>query len=119
MATNISNKKLNTTFRGNVLRLVSGTGVAQIIGILSMPILSRLYTSESFGLVALFISLTSILGIIACMHYELAIVLPNNYITPQAKANCTSVWAQYTIRVNSRNDLQTKARGCGSTYGSA
>jgi hypothetical protein len=37
----------NTTFKGDVLRLVSGTGLAQIIGILAAPILTRLYAPEA------------------------------------------------------------------------
>ena len=78
MDADISNKKLDTSFKGDVLRLVSGTGIAQIIGILSMPILSRLYAPEAFGIVALFASLSSTFGIIACMRYELAILLPDN-----------------------------------------
>ena len=70
--------KRNTSFKGDVLRLASGTGIAQIIGILSIPILSRLYAPEAFGITALFISLTTILGVLACMRYELSIVLPED-----------------------------------------
>jgi len=70
--------KSNTTFKGDVLRLATGTGIAQIIGILSMPILARLYAPEAFGVTALFVSLTTIFGVLACMRYELSIVLPEN-----------------------------------------
>ena len=70
--------KPNTSFKSDVLRLASGTGIAQIIGILSMPILSRLYAPEAFGITALFLSLTTILGAIACMRYELSIVLSDD-----------------------------------------
>jgi EPS-associated MarR family transcriptional regulator len=38
-----------TTFKGDVLRLVSGTGLAQLIAILATPILTRLYAPEAFG----------------------------------------------------------------------
>ena len=37
---------------------MSETRIAQIIGILSMPIPSRLYAAETFGVSALFIPLT-------------------------------------------------------------
>ncbi|TVR58223.1 MAG: hypothetical protein EA420_17650 [Candidatus Competibacteraceae bacterium] len=60
-----------------MLRLVSGTGLAQLIAILAAPILTRLY-AEAFGVAALFASLTGILGVLACMRYELSIVLPDN-----------------------------------------
>lgn len=70
--------KRNTTFNGDVLRLVSGTGLAQVIGLLAAPILTRLYAPEAYGVAALFASITGILGVLACMRYELAIVLPDN-----------------------------------------
>ena len=70
--------KPNTSFKSDVLRLASGTGIAQIIGILSMPILSRLYAPEAFGMAALFVSFTTIFGVVACMRYELSIILPGD-----------------------------------------
>ena len=71
-------KREATTFRGDVLRLVSGTGIAQVIGILSIPILTRLYAPEAFGMMALFASIAGIIGVVSCLRYELAIVLPDN-----------------------------------------
>ena len=70
--------KRNTTFKGDVLRLVSGTGLAQVITLLAAPILTRIYTPEAFGTAALFASITSIFGVLACLRYELSIVLPDN-----------------------------------------
>ena len=67
-----------STFRGDILRLVSGTGAAQLIGILAAPILTRLYAPEAFGETAAFISIVAIFGVVACLRYELAIVLPDN-----------------------------------------
>ncbi len=69
---------LNTSFAKNVLTLVSGTTIAQIIPIAIIPILTRLYSPEDFGLVAVFTSITAILGVIANGRYELAIVLPKS-----------------------------------------
>jgi lipopolysaccharide exporter len=65
----------DTSFDGDLLRLVSGTAAASAVGILAAPILTRLFTPETFGIAALFTSITSILGILACMRYELAIVI--------------------------------------------
>lgn len=67
-----------TSFAGDVLKLVSGTTVAQLLGILAAPVLTRFYTPEAFGLVAVFTSITSIIGVIACLRYELAIMLPES-----------------------------------------
>lgn len=68
----------NTTFKSDVLRLVTGTGLAQIIAVLAAPILTRLYAPEAFGVAALFASLTGLLSVLACMRYELSIMLPDN-----------------------------------------
>ena len=65
-------------FSTDVLTLVSGTTVALIITTLASPIITRLYGPEAFGLVALFTSITGILGVIVCLRYELAIVLPKS-----------------------------------------
>lgn len=65
-------------FSKDVLTLVSGTTIALIITTLASPIITRLYGPEAFGLVALFTSITGILGVIVCLRYELAIVLPKS-----------------------------------------
>ena len=66
----------SSSFATDVLKLVTGTTFAQIIAILASPLLTRLYGPEAFGFLALFTSITSIIGVIACMHYEMRIMLP-------------------------------------------
>lgn len=70
--------KHSTTFAGNVLKLTSGSVVAQGIGVLLAPIVARLFAPEAFGVAALFTSITSIVGIVACLRYELSIMLPES-----------------------------------------
>ncbi len=65
-----------SNFSRDVITLVQGTSVSLIITILASPIITRLYGPEAFGLAALFTSITGILGVIACLSYEPAIVLP-------------------------------------------
>lgn len=60
-----------TSFRGDVLRLVSGTGIAQLIAILAAPILTRINGPKAFGVAALFASLTAIISVVACLRCEL------------------------------------------------
>ncbi|AKB12932.1 Membrane protein involved in the export of O-antigen and teichoic acid [Methanosarcina thermophila] len=67
-----------TGFISDVLTLVGGTAFAQILTILSAPVLTRLYKPEDFGIWALYISITSIISIIACMRYEYSIMLPES-----------------------------------------
>jgi O-antigen/teichoic acid export membrane protein len=57
-------------------KLASGTAIAQVMLGLLTPILSRLYSPETFGVASLFFSITSIGGGIVCLRYELAIMLP-------------------------------------------
>ncbi|MHB1295972.1 MAG: lipopolysaccharide biosynthesis protein [Anaerolineae bacterium] len=67
-----------TSFGSDVLKLVSGTTIAQALGVLLTPILTRLYAPEAFGTLALFTSVTSIIGVVACLRYEFAIMLPES-----------------------------------------
>ncbi|GIV70502.1 MAG: polysaccharide biosynthesis protein [Patescibacteria group bacterium] len=71
-----STRQARSGFGGDVLKLVSGTTFAQALLILAAPILTRLYPPEAFGVLAIFTSITTILGVIACLRYELAITLP-------------------------------------------
>jgi len=77
-----------TSFGRDVLKLVSGTALAQVLTILAMPILTRLYAPEPFGTLILFISLTSIISLVSCMGYECAIMLPK---TDEQAANVLGV----------------------------
>jgi len=64
------------SFIFNVLILMTGTSIAQVIPVVISPILTRIYTPDNFGIFALFISTTSILSVVATGRYELAIMLP-------------------------------------------
>jgi len=55
---------------------MTGTTIAQAIPIAISPILTRIYTPEDFGVLALFVAITAIFGSIANGRYELAIILP-------------------------------------------
>lgn len=58
--------------------MVAGTGVAQSIPFVFAPILTRLYSPEDFGVAALYLSLASILGILATLRFETAILQPKD-----------------------------------------
>jgi O-antigen/teichoic acid export membrane protein len=68
--------KPKSEFSKNVLTLMTGTTIAQAIPIAISPILTRIYTPEDFGVLALFVAIASIFGSIANGRYELAIMLP-------------------------------------------
>jgi len=68
--------KPKSEFSRNVLTLMTGTTIAQAIPIAISPILTRIYTPEDFGVFALYMSVASILSVVATGRYELAIMLP-------------------------------------------
>ena len=61
-----------------MLRLVSGTSIAQIASILASPVLARLFAPEAFGIFALFSSVIGILAAVFTLEYELAVMLPQD-----------------------------------------
>ena len=63
-------------FTKNAFTLSKGTLISQVLLIVATPILTRLYTPEDFGELALFVSLYSILSGIFSLKFELAIILP-------------------------------------------
>ncbi|MGE0561451.1 MAG: lipopolysaccharide biosynthesis protein [Flavobacteriales bacterium] len=63
-------------FSKNTLILVSGTVVAQAIPLILHPFLRRIYTPEDFGAMAVFLSIFSMVTIVASLRYEATIVLP-------------------------------------------
>lgn len=72
----IDRLKPKSEFSRNVLTLMTGTAIAQAIPIAIAPVLTRLYTPEDFGMLALYLALFSILATIATGRYELAIMAP-------------------------------------------
>jgi len=65
----------NPLYRG-VLILGSGTAVAQLIGIVTMPIITRLYLPSEMGILAVYSSVLAIFGVGATLRYEFAYALP-------------------------------------------
>ena len=68
--------KPKSEFNRNILTLMTGTTIAQAIPIAISPILTRIYTPEDFGIFAIFLAITLIIGSIANGRYELAIMIP-------------------------------------------
>lgn len=62
-------------FVKNVLTLMTGTTIAQAIPIAITPILTRIYTPDDFGVLALFLSIVAISGAVANARFDQAIVI--------------------------------------------
>lgn len=65
-----------SNFIANVLKLVSGNVAGQILSILLVPILTRIYGPNDFGVFQLFLSISGILIIFSTFSYQFAIMLP-------------------------------------------
>lgn len=77
-------------FYKNILLVLSGSVLAQLIVLLSTPILTRIYTPENFGVYQLFLSVVSVITIIGTARYELAIIIPK-YKTEAIHILCLSI----------------------------
>lgn len=63
-------------FRKNLLVLLSGMAIAQLIPILASPVLTRFFSPESFGIFATFTAISAFALVPVTGKYELAIILP-------------------------------------------
>lgn len=58
--------------------LATGTAAGQAIVVLASPILTRLYSPEDFGVLAVYAAILGIVTVVASLRYELAIPLPRS-----------------------------------------
>jgi len=63
-------------FAKNVLTLVSGSSIAQLIPFAVEPVLSRMFTPAEFGVFEFYTAIIVIIGSISTARYEMAIILP-------------------------------------------
>jgi len=66
-------------FLRQVITLSSGTAVAQAIAVGLLPVLTRLYTPQDFGVFTLYFSITSLLYVFGSLRYESMILLPRSH----------------------------------------
>lgn len=64
--------------RRNVVRLMSGSVLAQVIVVAATPLLTRLFGAESFGVMAVFSATYAIAIPVATLKFDAAVVLPKS-----------------------------------------
>lgn len=69
---------IDRNFVKSFSKLTAGTASAQILGIITVPILTRLYGVEAYGIQAVYNSVVSIFCILATGRYETVILLPKD-----------------------------------------
>lgn len=77
-------KVMGSTLWKGVFVIGSGTALAQIIGIITTPIITRLYSPFDLGLLGIYSSVLTILMVAASLRYEYAIPVPKD---PSRAAN--------------------------------
>ena len=70
------NKFPSSEFFKNVITLVSGFAIAQVIPLILSPVLTRVFTTEDFGLLGVYTGLSAILAVFATGRYDLSIIEP-------------------------------------------
>lgn len=80
-------------FVKNTLTLVTGTSIAQIIGILLYPVLSRMFLPSEFGLLSTIAQISAIIMIISTGKYEGSILITE---TKQEGANVIGLVLKYS-----------------------
>ena len=68
--------KANSEFFRSVSVLVTGTAFAQMLMLLALPLLTRLYSPAEFSILAIYISLLGVISIAACLGFDMAVSLP-------------------------------------------
>ncbi|WP_312441901.1 lipopolysaccharide biosynthesis protein [Stutzerimonas kunmingensis] len=76
--TDLKARLAKARFLTGVMTLVSATAAGQIIMLIATPLITRLYTPEQFGLLAVFMAIMAVVVVISSLRYELAIPLPRN-----------------------------------------
>ncbi len=59
----------------NITTLMTGTVIAVIIPIIAAPVSSRIFNAADYGILALYMAMSSIIGVIAYAHYQHGILL--------------------------------------------
>jgi lipopolysaccharide exporter len=65
-------------FLKNLAKLFSGNVIGQLIAIISIPIITRLYTVDAYGVYAVFLALVVIMSATSSLGLHLAILIPKN-----------------------------------------
>lgn len=77
--------KMQTVVK-NTARLFSANVIAQALGLIVYPILTRMYTPDAFGALGVFVGIGSVLVLLATAEYQYAIVLPRRERDARAAA---------------------------------
>jgi O-antigen/teichoic acid export membrane protein len=64
------------SFKADVLTLLTGTALGQLLLLAVSPLLTRLFTPAAFGAFGVFLSLAAIMSALSTLRFDQAIMLP-------------------------------------------
>lgn len=77
IASDVKHRLNQARFLRSIIILAGGTTIGQVFVVLASPIVTRLYTPADFGALGVYLSILSMVAVLATFRYELAICLPS------------------------------------------
>jgi len=68
----------STSIFKNMLVLATGSGIAKIVGIASIPVITRIYSPEHLGALSVFVAMAALLVPFGTLRYSVALPLPRS-----------------------------------------
>ena len=65
-------------FSKNVLKLSFSTVVASAVGLLTLPIITNIFSISDLGKYQLLVSIITMIGVVASLRYDMAFILPKD-----------------------------------------
>jgi lipopolysaccharide exporter len=94
----IPKSPIRSRFAADVLKLTSGSVLAQVVSIIAAPLITRLFAPQAFGTSALFISISGIISVVVTLRYDRSIIVP---AADQDAMNLTSGSLFFTLVISS------------------
>jgi O-antigen/teichoic acid export membrane protein len=100
--------KFQTLRRAEFMRsvgiLIGGTAFAQLLTVLVLPLITRLYSPADFSVLAVYASILTIVSVVACLRLEIAIPMPESdedaaNLLALALCSCTAVAALVALAI--------------------
>lgn len=76
---------------GNILKIVTGSTVAQIIYLISLPYVTRIYPPEYWGALAIVVSASMIISSFNTLQLETLLVVKHKYLNPNKVGDITVI----------------------------
>lgn len=71
-------------FTKNIITMISGAGLAQLITMMSSVVITRLYSPGDFGIAALVLSVGTVLSVFSTLRFNQAIVVASHTVQAQS-----------------------------------